>query len=113
MPDAHEPVGTLAEEAARLLAAVVAGNRGDVGTDEATASSDGAASGAGAATHACTHGWCPLCQAADYLQEHPEVVTQVLVAGAELIKVVRDAVEKTAGRAHGHDGDHGHEGEHA
>ena len=100
MPDEHEPVGTLAEEDARLLAAVVAGNRGDVGTDEATAS------GAGAATHACTHGWCPLCQAADYLQEHPEVVTQVLVAGAELIKVVRDAVEKTTGRAHGHEEEH-------
>ncbi len=100
MPDAHEPVGTLAEEAARLLAAVVAGSRGDVGTEEPTAS------GSGAATHACTHGWCPLCQAADYLQEHPEVVTQVLVAGAELIKVVRDAVEKTAGRAHGHEGEH-------
>lgn len=102
MPDAHEPVGSLAEEAARLLAAVVAGNRGDIGTDEPAA----AATGDGATTHACTHGWCPLCQAADYLQEHPEVVTQVLVAGAELIKVVRDAVEKTAGRAHGHEGEH-------
>ena len=101
MPDAEEPVGTLAEEAARLLAAVVTGSRGDVGTEEPAASGDGAA------THTCTHGWCPLCQAADYLQEHPEVVTQVLVAGAELIKVVRDAVEKTAGRSHGHEGEHG------
>lgn len=96
MPDAEEPVGTLAEEAARLLAAVVAGGRSDVGTGEAAADSS-----EGGATHACTHGWCPLCQAADYLQEHPEVVTQVLVAGAELIKVVRDAVDKATGSATG------------
>ncbi len=95
MADAEEPVGTLAEEAARLLAAVVSGGRSDIGADDPAAEAS--------PSHACTHGWCPLCQAADYLQEHPEVVTQVLVAGAELLKVVRDAVEKTAGRGHGHE----------
>ncbi|MEG9225582.1 hypothetical protein [Aeromicrobium sp. Sec7.5] len=98
MPDAEEPVGTLAEEAARLLAAVVSGGRSDVSEDDSVPGPDDSAT-----SHRCTHGWCPLCQAADYVQEHPEVVTQVLVAGAELLKVVRDAVEKTAGRAHGHD----------
>lgn len=96
MPDAEEPVGTLAEEAARLLAAVVAGGRNDVGTDAAADTA-----GDGTTRHACTHGWCPLCQAADYLQEHPEVVTQVLVAGAELLKVVRDAVDKATGSSTG------------
>ncbi|WP_229053567.1 hypothetical protein [Aeromicrobium sp. Leaf350] len=84
MPDSEEPVGSLAEEAARLFAAVVTG--GEPASDAASASS-----------HACPHGWCPFCQAADYLQEHPEVVAQVLVAGAELLKVVRDAVEKATG----------------
>lgn len=98
MPDAEEPVGSLAEEAARLLAAVVTGGRADVGTEDASTVAD-----EGTSSHRCTHGWCPLCQAADYVQDHPEVVTQVLVAGAELLKVVRDAVEKTAGRTHGHE----------
>ncbi|MCK5890578.1 hypothetical protein [Aeromicrobium sp.] len=97
MPDAHEPVGTLAEEAARLLAAVLSGSTSEAGSDEPTATGDASS------THGCTHGWCPLCQAADYLQEHPEVVSQVLVAGAELMKVVRDAVDKAGGRGHGHD----------
>lgn len=101
MPDAEEPVGTLAEEAARLLAAVVTGGRTDLGAEDTSTVADDSTS-----PHRCTHGWCPLCQAADYVQEHPEVVAQVLVAGAELLKVVRDAVEKTAGRTHVHEEEH-------
>lgn len=102
MPDAHEPVGTLAEEAARLLAAVLSGSPSEAGSDEA-GSDEPAASDDASSTHGCPHGWCPLCQAADYLQEHPEVVSQVLVAGAELVKVVRDAVDQAGGRGHGSD----------
>jgi len=87
VPDSDEPVGSLAEESARLLAALMTG--GGAGNPANTGGPDG-----GDGAHACPHGWCPLCQVADYLTEHPEIVAQVLVAGAELLKVVRDAVEK-------------------
>ncbi|GAA1733410.1 hypothetical protein [Aeromicrobium alkaliterrae] len=93
MADPEEPVGSLAEEAARLFAAVVTGG----GAVDGAGVGPQSASTEPESGHACPHGWCPFCQAADYLQDHPEVVAQVLVAGAELLKVVRDAVEKATG----------------
>ena len=105
-PFAGEPVGSLAEEAARLVAAMMTGGgagngpaaRGSQGA-EGAGDHDGAndGTGGGSGSHSCPHGWCPLCQAVEYVQDHPEVVTQVLVAGAEFLKVVRDAVEKVTG----------------
>lgn len=66
-----EPVGSLADEAAKLLRAV------------ADSSAD----------HTCTTGWCPVCRVVGYVRANPEVVDDVTRMGVELARTVRDAVE--------------------
>ena len=71
-----EPVGTLAEEAAKLFSAVVSGAGREHGDGQA-----------------CPHAWCPACHAAEFVQDHPEVVAQVMTAGHELVQALRSVVE--------------------
>ena len=88
MPESDEPVGTLAEEAAKLVAAMIspgAPRNVEIDADAAEAAASG--------DHRCPHGWCPLCQVVEYVQDHPEIVAEVVLAGAEFLKVVRDAVD--------------------
>ncbi len=82
MSDA-EPVGSLAQETARLLHALAAEARHDTGEQ---AEGDG---------HVCTTGWCPICTVVGYVHDHPEVVEQVTDAAVELGRTVRDALARS------------------
>ena len=86
-----EPVGTLAEEAMKLFSAVVSQAGAQSAEDESA--------GAGA-THrdgeSCPHRWCPVCSTVEFVQEHPEVVAQVMTAGHELLRAVKSVVETAA-----------------
>jgi len=90
---ASEPVGSLAQETAKLLRALAA-ERMNIGH---------AADEAGAATptrdHVCTTGWCPICQVVGYLHEHPELIEQltdaVSDAAIQIGRAVREVLDKT------------------
>ena len=83
-----EPVGTLAEEAMKLFSAVVsqADEGRQHGTDDETVHE----------RESCPHGWCPVCSTVEFVQEHPEVVAQVMTAGHELLRAVKSVVETAA-----------------
>ncbi|MRJ77820.1 hypothetical protein GEV29_14850 [Aeromicrobium sp. SMF47] len=80
-PDRDEPVGTIAEEAFKLFRAVTGG-------------SEESASGAGGSDgHTCSTTWCPICQVADVLRDHPEAVASVTQSAAALARSLRDLVD--------------------
>ncbi|MFT4299021.1 MAG: hypothetical protein QM597_05240 [Aeromicrobium sp.] len=97
MTDSDEPVGSLAEETVRLVAAMMGADRSPSAPKVGEPDADGSSADEATGRHSCPHGWCPLCQVVDYVQEHPEAVAQVVTAGMEFLKVVRDAVEKATG----------------
>jgi hypothetical protein len=70
-PDA-EPVGSAAEEAVKLLRAL----QGETSDDDTA--------------HACPAPWCPVCQVAGFVREHPEAVAEVAQAATALARSVRD-----------------------
>lgn len=83
--DEQEPVGSLAQETARLLHALAAEARRspiEGGTDDNM-------------SHVCTTGWCPICQVVGFVHDHPEVVEQVTDAAVELGRTVRDMLERS------------------
>ena len=86
-----EPVGSLGEEAVRLLRAFAASN--------VTEPHD-AAHGA-EATHVCTTTWCPVCQVVGFVKEHPEVVEQVADSAIQMVRSVRDVLLDQASPTHG------------
>lgn len=73
MSEADE-VGSLAEEAAKLLGALG-------GTREGAR---------------CPHGWCPLCGLVEHVQDNPEVLEQVTHAAADLTRAVRTLLDQLA-----------------
>jgi len=98
--EAEEPIGSLAQETAKLLRAIAAERITLVGGNEpadqeASAGGDGSAS----SEHVCTTGWCPICQVVGYLQEHPELVEQVTDtvtdAALQVGRALRDFLDKT------------------
>ncbi|MFT4188449.1 MAG: hypothetical protein QM621_07680 [Aeromicrobium sp.] len=91
MTEPDEPVGSLGEEAAKLVAALLTGR-----PDADATMPESMADLGGSTDHGCPHGWCPLCRVADYLIDHPEIVAQVVEAGAHLFTVVREAVDNAA-----------------
>jgi hypothetical protein len=82
-----EPVGSLAEETARLLHALAAEAR--------RPAADGTAAEGTAGEHVCTTGWCPICQVVGFVQDHPEVVEQVTDAAVQFGRSVREMLERT------------------
>jgi hypothetical protein len=105
--EAEEPIGSLAQETAKLLRAIAA-ERLKVADDAAP--QEGPHVGAHAAPgetrsqdpsveHVCTTGWCPICQVVGYVQEHPELVEQitdvVTDAALQIGRAVRDFLDKT------------------
>lgn len=100
-----EPIGSLAEETAKLLRALAAerlnlsgDSGGHAGAD--AGESTGPDSGSPAAgEHVCTTGWCPICQVVGYFHDHPELVEQVAQsvneAAVNVGRLVRDFLEKT------------------
>lgn len=88
MPDGTEPIGSLAQETAKLLRALAAeGLRGVEAPAEATGE------------HICTTGWCPICQVVGFVHEHPELVEQVTdtvtEAAVQIGRAVREFLDKT------------------
>jgi hypothetical protein len=93
--EAEEPVGSLAQEAAKLFRAIAAERLKLVEDDAATHQ----ASGEPAGEHVCTTGWCPICQVVGYLEDHPEMVEQVTDtvtdAALQIGRALRDFLDKT------------------
>ena len=74
-----DQVGTVGEEAIRLLRAL----GGSAATD------------LGAGPHQCPNGWCPACQVVGFVRDHPEVVATVTDSAATLLRAMRDAFDTT------------------
>jgi heme oxygenase len=72
-----EPVGSLAEEAARLLHALGGGETGDEPAR-------------------CPHGWCPLCRVLEHVQDNPEILEQATQAAADAVRAVRVLLDQLA-----------------
>jgi hypothetical protein len=89
---ASEPVGSLAQETAKLLRALAA-ERMNLGHAVSEAST------APTSDHVCTTGWCPICQVVGYLHEHPELIEQltetVTDAAVQIGRAVREVLDKT------------------
>lgn len=100
MAEAEEPIGSLAQETAKLLRAIAAERvklvGDETGADDVRA--DGSAAHA-SGEHVCTTGWCPICQVVGYLQDHPEMVEQVTDtvtdAALQIGRALRDFLDKT------------------
>ena len=104
MAEAEEPIGTLAQETAKLLHAIAAERLKLVPDEPVDVHIDGDGESAHAPTHEagehlCTTNWCPICQAVGYLQDHPELVEQVTDtvtdAAIQIGRVLRDFLDKT------------------
>jgi hypothetical protein len=104
--EAEEPIGSLAQETAKLLRAIAAERVKLVGDERSTTDDDGADESAHhglghgeSGEHICTTGWCPICQVVGYLQDHPEMVEQVTDtvtdAALQIGRALRDFLDKT------------------
>ncbi len=91
----RDPVGTAAEEAARLFVALLDRAREHAtGADSAVDGVDPAGQSAG---HPAECRWCPLCQAMAFMRDtNPELRQQVVAAAASLAVAVRDLAESAA-----------------
>ncbi len=69
-----DDVGSLAEEAAKLLHALGGGETGA----------------------RCPHGWCPVCRLVEHVQDNPEVLEQVTHAVADVTRAVRALLDQLA-----------------
>ena len=74
MADPQDALGSVAQEAMKLLFALSAN--------------------AEAEEHRCTNGWCPLCQVANYVRDNPEAVERVAQSAVSLARSVRDLIEQ-------------------
>lgn len=76
MAEHHDAIGSVAEEAMKLVFAL---------------STNG-----GAEEHVCTNAWCPVCQLVNYVRDHPEAIERVTQSAADLARSVRDLIEQVA-----------------
>jgi len=94
-----ETIGSLGQETIKLFRAIAAERlRGqDASTDPADVATEPGAPLE--STHVCTTGWCPICPAVGYVQDHPELVEQVTEtvtdAAIQVGRVIRDFLDKT------------------
>jgi hypothetical protein len=87
-----ESVGSLGEEAVRLLRAFAESSSS--GRPDADGEQPGAA-------HVCTTAWCPVCQVVGFVKEHPEVVEQVADSAIQMVRSVRDVLLDQASSGQG------------
>jgi hypothetical protein len=85
---AQEPVGSLGEEAVKLFRAMAA--QGHTASDD-SGSDDSA--GTDTSGHVCTTTWCPVCQVAGLVREHPEAVAKVSDAATQLTRSLRELID--------------------
>ena len=81
MADSKDAVGSVAEEAMKLIFALSTNGSG-AGSDEKDSE------------HVCTNTWCPLCQMVNYVRDHPEAVERVTQSAADLARSVLHLVEQ-------------------
>ncbi|MBC7595859.1 MAG: hypothetical protein H7288_18305 [Kineosporiaceae bacterium] len=74
MAESHDAIGSVAEEAMKLLYAL---------------STNG-----GVQEHRCTNAWCPLCQMVNYVRDNPEAIERVTQSAATLARSVRELIEQ-------------------
>jgi hypothetical protein len=98
----EEPIGSLAQETAKLLRTIAAERLklvDDVPDPSVDADLNGASHRAAPGEHACTTAWCPICQVVGYLDDHPERVEQVTEtvtdAALQIGRALRDFLDKT------------------
>lgn len=84
-----EPVGSLAEEAAKLFGALT-DSRYTQGSTEDRAAEDHRA-------ERCPHTWCPVCQLAEYVHDNPELMRQITDSAAAFMASVRDVLDQFSG----------------
>lgn len=80
MPDSQDAIGGVAEEAMKLIFALSGSGSG---ADEDS-------------EHVCTNGWCPLCQVANYVRDHPQAIERVTQSAAELARSVLHLIEQAS-----------------
>jgi len=91
---ADEPVGSLGEEAVRLLSAMSAWAEDHSGPGPAAAPSSPPA---GEQATACAYPWCPVCQvAAKVRSASPELRDQLVLSGLALTNAARALLETLA-----------------
>lgn len=78
MADSQDAIGSVAEEAMKLVYALTTNSVADDKTE-----------------HVCTNGWCPLCQAVNYVREHPEALEKVTQSAADLARSVLHLIEQS------------------
>lgn len=78
MDEPRDAIGSVAEEAMKLVYALTTNN----GSDSEKAE------------HVCTNGWCPLCQMVNYVREHPEAIEKVTQSAADLARSVLNLIEQ-------------------
>ncbi len=81
-----EAVGSVGQEAAKLLRALAASSH---------AASTEAAGAAPDEPHACPTGWCPICQVVGFVREHPEVVERATATATGALHALRDLLLDT------------------
>ena len=77
MADSRDAVGSVAEEAMKLVYALTANGPGEE-----------------KAEHVCTNTWCPLCQMVNYVREHPDEIEKVTQSAADLARSVLHLIEQ-------------------
>ena len=77
MAEDQDAVGSVAEEAMKLVYALSSGGSDDEKTE-----------------HICTNTWCPLCQFVNYVRDHPEAVEQVTQSAADLARSVLQLIDQ-------------------
>lgn len=75
MAESHDAIGSVAEEAMRLVYALSTNGRAE--------------------EHVCTNSWCPLCQVVDYVRDNPEAIERITQSAATLARSVRELIEQS------------------
>ena len=90
-PHDTEPVGSVAQEAFKLLRAVASQDAAADGHDDTSA---GHASGAQPPhDHTCSTSWCPVCQVVGFVRDNPDAIASVTRSATDLARSLRDLVE--------------------
>ena len=100
-----EPVGSLAEEAAKLFGALTDSRQTQGSTGEAPGEGTGDGNGEGTGERAaqghtaerCPHTWCPVCHLAEYVHDNPELMRQITDSAAAFMASVRDVLDQFSG----------------
>ena len=101
-PHESEPVGSVAQEAFKLLRAVTAqGVAAPTGTDRASrdqtahdqTARDQTARDQAPHDHVCSTTWCPVCQVVGFVRDNPDAIASVKRSATDLARSLRDLVD--------------------